>query len=137
MVEGENPPVGLILCAERDAAVAHYTLENLPNKVLAAEYRTVLPKEPVLVAESRRQSMRSRRATPRGPRWSRRSHRAANDDHSRSSKPARRIAHQLSDRARPRVRIRVDRRSIAQAPLAQLTSRSPRPPASDVAIGLK
>lgn len=51
MIEGENPPVGLILCAERDSAVAHYTLENLPNKVLAAEYRTVLPKEPVLVAE--------------------------------------------------------------------------------------
>ena len=51
MVEGENPPVGLILCAERDSAVAHYTLENLPSKVLAAEYRTVLPKEPVLVAE--------------------------------------------------------------------------------------
>ena len=48
MVEGENPPVGLILCA------AHYTLENLPNKVLAAEYRTVLPKEPVLVAEIER-----------------------------------------------------------------------------------
>ncbi|MEO6773086.1 MAG: PDDEXK nuclease domain-containing protein [Kofleriaceae bacterium] len=51
MVEGENPPVGLILCAERDSAVAHYTLENLPSKVLAAEYRTVLPKEPILVAE--------------------------------------------------------------------------------------
>lgn len=51
MVEGENPPVGLILCAERDSAVAHYTLENLPNKVMAAKYRTVLPKEPVLVAE--------------------------------------------------------------------------------------
>ena len=51
MVDGENPPVGLILCAEKDSAVAHYALEGLPNKVLAAEYRTVLPKEPVLVAE--------------------------------------------------------------------------------------
>jgi len=51
MVAGENPPVGLILCAEKDSAVAHYALEGLPNKVLAAEYRTVLPKEPVLVAE--------------------------------------------------------------------------------------
>jgi predicted nuclease of restriction endonuclease-like (RecB) superfamily len=51
MVEGENPPVGLILCAEKDSAVAHYALEGLPNKVLAAEYRTVLPKEPILVAE--------------------------------------------------------------------------------------
>jgi len=64
MVEGENPPVGLILCAERDSAVAHYTLENLPNKVLAAEYRTVLPKEPVLVAEIERtiHAIESRRA---------------------------------------------------------------------------
>jgi predicted nuclease of restriction endonuclease-like (RecB) superfamily len=39
----ENPPVGLILCAQKDNAVAHYALENLPNKVLAAEYKTVLP----------------------------------------------------------------------------------------------
>lgn len=41
--EGENPPVGLILCAQKDAAVARYALEGLPNKVLAAEYQTVLP----------------------------------------------------------------------------------------------
>ena len=41
--EGENPPVGLILCATKGAGVAHYALDNLPNKVLAAEYRTVLP----------------------------------------------------------------------------------------------
>jgi hypothetical protein len=50
-LEGENPPVGLILCAEKDHAVAHYALEGLPNKVLAAEYRTALPKERMLVAE--------------------------------------------------------------------------------------
>jgi predicted nuclease of restriction endonuclease-like (RecB) superfamily len=47
----ENPPVGLILCAAKDAAVAHYALDGLPNKVLAAEYRTALPDEEVLVAE--------------------------------------------------------------------------------------
>jgi predicted nuclease of restriction endonuclease-like (RecB) superfamily len=52
--EGENPPVGLILCAEKDAAVAHYALENLPNKVLAAEYRMTLPDERVLAAEIER-----------------------------------------------------------------------------------
>ena len=51
---GENPPVGLILCAEKDAAVAHYALEGLPNRVLAAEYRTVLPDETVLAAEVQR-----------------------------------------------------------------------------------
>jgi YhcG PDDEXK nuclease domain len=48
---GENPPVGLILCAEKDSAVAKYALEGLPNKVLAAEYRTALPEERILVEE--------------------------------------------------------------------------------------
>jgi predicted nuclease of restriction endonuclease-like (RecB) superfamily len=48
---GENPPVGLILCAEKNTSVARYALEGLPNKVLAAEYRTALPKENVLVDE--------------------------------------------------------------------------------------
>jgi predicted nuclease of restriction endonuclease-like (RecB) superfamily len=48
---GENPPVGLILCAEKDSAVAKYALEGLPNKVLAAEYRLALPKERALVEE--------------------------------------------------------------------------------------
>jgi len=50
----ENPPVGLILCAQKDAAVARYALEGLPNKVLAAEYRMALPDEAVLAEELRR-----------------------------------------------------------------------------------
>ncbi len=49
--EGENPPVGLILCTRKDASVAHYALEGLPNKVLAAEYRTVLPDADKIAAE--------------------------------------------------------------------------------------
>ena len=48
---GENPPVGLILCAEKNYAVAKYALDGLPNKVLAAEYRTTLPDERVLANE--------------------------------------------------------------------------------------
>ena len=47
----ENPPVGLIICAQKDHALAHYALENLPNKVLAAEYKMALPDEKALVAE--------------------------------------------------------------------------------------
>jgi predicted nuclease of restriction endonuclease-like (RecB) superfamily len=47
----ENPPVGLILCTQRDEALARYALGNLPNKVLAAEYRTVLPDEKLLAAD--------------------------------------------------------------------------------------
>src|SRR4051812_39668213 len=31
--EGKTPPVGVILCTQKDAAVVHYALENLPNKV--------------------------------------------------------------------------------------------------------
>jgi predicted nuclease of restriction endonuclease-like (RecB) superfamily len=48
MKPGENPPVGLILCAEMGATEARYSLEGLSNKVLAAEYRTVLPDERLL-----------------------------------------------------------------------------------------
>jgi predicted nuclease of restriction endonuclease-like (RecB) superfamily len=47
----ENPPVGLILCAQKDESLARYALEGLPNKVLAAEYRTTLPDERILAAE--------------------------------------------------------------------------------------
>jgi predicted nuclease of restriction endonuclease-like (RecB) superfamily len=51
---GENPPVGLILCAEKGGAEAHYALDNLSNKVLAAEYQTVLPDEKLIAAELER-----------------------------------------------------------------------------------
>ena len=51
MKSGENPPVGLILCTEKGAAEAHYTLDNLPNKILAAEYQTILPDEKLIAAE--------------------------------------------------------------------------------------
>ncbi|MDB6159237.1 MAG: hypothetical protein JWO04_2943, partial [Gammaproteobacteria bacterium] len=51
MKAGENPPVGLVLCASKGAAEAHYALDGLPNKVLAAEYQTVLPDEKLLAEE--------------------------------------------------------------------------------------
>ncbi len=51
---GENPPVGLILCARKDSVLARYALEGLPNKVLAAEYRTALPDENQLAGELER-----------------------------------------------------------------------------------
>ena len=49
--EGENPPVGLVLCSEKDEALARYALEGLPNNVMAAEYRITLPNEELLAAE--------------------------------------------------------------------------------------
>ncbi|MDR1450567.1 MAG: PDDEXK nuclease domain-containing protein, partial [Propionibacteriaceae bacterium] len=51
MVPGENPPVGLILCAEKGADEARYALEGLPNPVMAAEFRQALPDEAALAKE--------------------------------------------------------------------------------------
>ncbi len=51
MQEGENPPVGLILCSKPDDALAKYALEGLPNKVLAREYKLALPEEKALAEE--------------------------------------------------------------------------------------
>jgi predicted nuclease of restriction endonuclease-like (RecB) superfamily len=64
---GENPPVGLILCADRREAVARYALEGLPNKILASEYLTTLPHEETIAAELEltRQAIEERNALPR------------------------------------------------------------------------
>jgi predicted nuclease of restriction endonuclease-like (RecB) superfamily len=64
--EGENPPVGVILCTQKDASVVHYALEGLPNKVLAAEYRTTLPNEKTLATEleSKRRLLEGRPKPP-------------------------------------------------------------------------
>ncbi|AVT11451.1 MULTISPECIES: PDDEXK nuclease domain-containing protein [Paracidovorax] len=67
MKPGENPPVGLILCASKGSNEAHYALDGLPNKVLAAEYQTVLPDEEMLAEEldKTRRELEARR-TARG-----------------------------------------------------------------------
>ena len=46
----ESAPVGLILCSEKDVAVAHYSLGNLSNRVLAREYHLNLPGEAEVAA---------------------------------------------------------------------------------------
>jgi hypothetical protein len=51
MKAGENSPIGLILCTEKGAAEAHYALDNLPNKILATEYQTILPDEKIIAEE--------------------------------------------------------------------------------------
>jgi predicted nuclease of restriction endonuclease-like (RecB) superfamily len=59
----ENPPVGLILCAEHGGGVAKYALPGLSNNVLAARYRTILPSEQTLADEmdQTRKMLESRR----------------------------------------------------------------------------
>jgi len=50
----ENPPIGLILCAKKDKAVAHYALDGLPHQVMASEYKMSLPDKASLEAELRK-----------------------------------------------------------------------------------
>jgi len=51
MFADENPPVGLILCADEGHALARYALEGLPSKVMAANYRMVVPDAELLQKE--------------------------------------------------------------------------------------
>jgi hypothetical protein len=46
--------VKTLLCAEKGAAEAHYAPDNLSNKILAAEYQTVLPDEKLIAHELER-----------------------------------------------------------------------------------
>lgn len=65
-LEGENPPVGLILCADKGSTLARYALDGLPNKVMAANYRTVLPEAEVLQQEleKARNALKSKLTVP-------------------------------------------------------------------------
>ena len=40
---GENDPVGIILCSDKDDAVVHYSMGHMPAKVFASRYLTDLP----------------------------------------------------------------------------------------------
>ena len=64
----ENPPVGLILCARAKSALARYALDGLPNKIMAAQYQTVLPDVRLLEAELERtrRELETRRITRSG-----------------------------------------------------------------------
>ncbi len=61
----ENPPVGLILCADKGHALARYALEGLPNKIMATNYKTVLPDAELLQKElEKTRVMLEARSTP-------------------------------------------------------------------------
>ena len=52
--EGDNPTLGLILCSERNAAVAKYSLLADKSQLFASKYRLILPSEEELRAELER-----------------------------------------------------------------------------------
>jgi predicted nuclease of restriction endonuclease-like (RecB) superfamily len=53
--EGDNPTIGLILCAEKNNALAKYSLLSDQKQVFAAKYKTYLPTEEELQKEINRE----------------------------------------------------------------------------------
>lgn len=49
--EGENPPIGIVLCADKSDAVVRYTLPEGNNQIFASRYKLYLPSEEELAAE--------------------------------------------------------------------------------------
>lgn len=51
----ENPPIGLILCTDKNDAAVRYTLSQSAQKVFASRYQLHLPSEEELARELRRE----------------------------------------------------------------------------------
>ena len=51
MNEGDNPPIGIVLCADKSEAVVRYTLPENETQVFASKYKLYLPTEEELLKE--------------------------------------------------------------------------------------
>lgn len=45
MCEGDNPPVGILLCTDKDHTLAKYALAGMDNKLFVSKYQLELPKQ--------------------------------------------------------------------------------------------
>lgn len=55
LTEGDNPTIGLILCAEKDDAMVKYTLGEKQKRIFASRYQLYLPSEQELAEEIRKE----------------------------------------------------------------------------------
>jgi len=51
MNEGDNPPIGIVLCADKSDAIVRYTLPETETHVFASKYKLYLPSEDELLKE--------------------------------------------------------------------------------------
>jgi hypothetical protein len=51
MKEGDNPPIGIILCADKSDAIVRYTLAEDNKQIFASKYMLYLPTEQELKNE--------------------------------------------------------------------------------------
>lgn len=48
MADGDNPPVGLLLCTGKDHALVEYALAGMDNQMFVSKYQLELPSEEVI-----------------------------------------------------------------------------------------
>ena len=64
MNEGDNPPIGIVLCAHKSDAVIRYTLPESETQVLASKCKLYLPSEKELLNELKREYQAMEAAQP-------------------------------------------------------------------------
>lgn len=55
MNEGDNPPIGIVLCADKSESVVKFTLPENETQIFASKYKLYLPSEEELLQELRRE----------------------------------------------------------------------------------
>jgi len=60
--EGDNPTIGLILCADKDETMVRYSVLSESQQIFASKYRLILPTEEELTAELERNTRYLREA---------------------------------------------------------------------------
>ncbi len=55
MMEGENEPIGILLCSDKNDAVVKFTLPEENNQIFASKYKLYLPTEEELKSEIMRE----------------------------------------------------------------------------------
>ena len=55
MTEGDNPPIGIVLCADKSESVVKYTLPENEKQIFASKYKLYLPSEEELLEELKKE----------------------------------------------------------------------------------
>ena len=45
MTDGDNPPIGILLCTQRDSTLVEYALAGMDNGLFVSKYQLELPKK--------------------------------------------------------------------------------------------
>ena len=57
-VEGDNPPIGILLCTARDHSLVEYALAGMDNTLFVSRYQLELPSKVVLAAQLEQERQR-------------------------------------------------------------------------------